>query len=203
MFDQGKTASLNKPEKKIVKYLSSKDWKGQDIQAMINLGRPKTVNIGRFATVKADSNQKLATTSEFKNFERFKRSFDPKTGLNPYNDERLVKSREAMKLAVGVFNNPALHFRAEIFSMLANVAWTYLILEYSDRNQLPLVRDNSDNAISLSDFLNGGNHPFEEGIVNNLRALIVIRNKSGHSILGSFDDSWNGIFQANCMNYEK
>ena len=46
------------------------------------------------------------------------------TGLNQYDDERLIRAREAMILAVQIFNSPALKFKTEVFTMLTNVAWT-------------------------------------------------------------------------------
>lgn len=202
MFSQGNTGGLNGSEKRIVKYLLSEGWTNQDIQALINLERPATINFARIAGVKSDNGQDPASKSEFDRYLKFKRSFDLRTGLNPFVDERLIKSREAMKLAVSVFNNPSLNFRAETFSMLANVAWTYLVLEFSSKNGLPLKRKNGS-AISLSDFLKSGSCPFSEGVKNNLQALIKIRDATEHRVLGPYDSSWIGIFQASCVNYER
>lgn len=202
MFTQGDKGSLNSDEKRIVKLLVEEGWTNQDIQALINLERPATINFGRIAGVKKDLDQPKASRDELENYTRFKRSFDLKTGLNPFCDERLIKSREAMKLAVTVFNNPTFQFRAENFSMLAVVGWTYLVLEYSSRNGMPMERKNGK-AISLADFLKQGACPFSEGVKNNLKALIKIRDQSEHVVLGPHDESWVGIFQASCMNYER
>ena len=38
-----------------------------------------------------------------------------------------------MILAAQIFNSAALDFKEEVFSLLANVAWTYLLHEYYDR----------------------------------------------------------------------
>ncbi|WP_438980804.1 DUF3644 domain-containing protein [Lentibacter sp.] len=140
MIEQGTKGSLTGPEKSIVKYLVQEGWTSQNIQALVNLERPKTINFGRISGVKNDAFIEPCSKEKFDQYLRFKRSFDLKTGLNPFVDERLIKSREAMKLAVSVFNNPLFQFRAENFTMLANVAWTYLALEYSERNDLPTVR---------------------------------------------------------------
>lgn len=201
MFDQGKTGGLTPFEKRIVKYLIAEKWTNQDIQALVNLERPATINPARIATVKKDKFQAQATSEEYAIYFGFKRSFDLKTGLNPFIDERLIKSREAMKLAISIFNNPTFQFRAENFSMLANVAWTYLALEYSARKGLPTERKDGK-AVSLSDFLNGKGCPFSSGIVNNLRAMIKIRDAAEHKVLGPYDSDWVGIFQACCMNFE-
>ncbi|UWQ38575.1 DUF3644 domain-containing protein [Leisingera aquaemixtae] len=201
-FAQGKTGRLNEAEKKIVKYLLGEEWRNQDILALINLERPATVNPGRVAEVKKDSTQVAAKATEYESYFRFKRSFDLKTGLNPFLDERLIKSREAMKMAVSIFNNPTLEFRSETFSMLSNVAWTYLALEFSDRNGHPITRKNGK-ALSLADFLKQTYCPFSEGVKNNLKAIIKIRDASEHTLLGPYDGSWMGLFQACCMNYER
>ena len=66
-------------------------------------------------------------------FQIKKRSFDPKTGLNLFDDERLIRAREAMILAVQIFNSAALSFQAEVFVVLTNVAWTYLLHEFYTR----------------------------------------------------------------------
>jgi hypothetical protein len=103
---------------------------------------------------------------------------------------------------VSVFNNPTFQFRAENFSMLANVAWTYFVLEYAERNGLPTARKNGS-AISLSDFLKNKECPFSSGVKDNLNALIQIRDATEHKVLGPYDSNWISIFQACCMNYEK
>lgn len=202
MFQQGTTGGLNEEEKRIVKYLLSDGWTNQDIQALINLERPATINFARISDVKNDLSIYPCSKDEFDEFQRFKRSFDLKTGLNPFVDERLIKSREAMKLAVSVFYNPSFQFRAENFSILANIAWTYLILEYSARNGLPLTRKDGK-AVSLNDFVKSKGCPFTDGVKKNIGALIKIRDATEHTILGPYDESWIGIFQANCLNYEQ
>jgi hypothetical protein len=201
MFQQGTTGGLNFAEKRIVKYLVEEGWTNQNIQALINLERPATINFGRISGVKDDVSIEPCTQIEFEEYQEFKRSFDLKTGLNPFVDERLIKSREAMKLAVSVFNNPSFQFRAENFSMLANVAWTYFALEYSARHGLPTKRKNG-NSISLADFLNSKDCPFPDGVVKNLKALVKIRDATEHTVLGPYDEEWIRIFQATCLNYE-
>ena len=202
MIKQGTRGSLNEPEKRIVKYLLQESWTNQNIQALVNLERPATINFGRISSVKNDPSVVPCTKEEFGQYLHFKRSFDLKTGLNPFIDERLIKSREAMKLAVSVFNNPLFQFRAENFSMLANVAWTYLILEFSEQNGLPTLRKNGK-AISLSDFIGSQSCPFSNGVKANLKALVKLRDATEHTLLGPYDEEWVRIFQANCLNYEE
>lgn len=201
MFEVGKTGSLTSQEKQIVKRLLLRGWKNQDIQALINLARPATINSGRITSVKKDPGQKAASEEEVEKYIEFKHSFDSKTGLSPFTHERLIKSRDAMRLAVHAFNNPSVSFRAETFSVLANISWTYLAHEYAERNSLPTHRKDGK-AISLADFVRLKECPFSDGVKNNLRALIKLRDMVEHRLLGAYDSSWTSIFQANCVNYE-
>lgn len=116
--------ALNKEEKRIVKALILKGRRNQDIQALINIGRTATVNGARVTEVKKNLTQVAATDIELATFEKKKRSFDPATGLNLYDNERLIRAREAMILAVQLFNSPALKFKTENFAVLAQIAWT-------------------------------------------------------------------------------
>lgn len=199
---QGNTAKLNDFEKKIVKRLLNDGGSNQDIQALVNKERPATINFGRIAEVKKDEAIVPATGLELNEYQEFKAAFDVRTGLNPFLDERLIKSREAIRQAISVFNSPSNIFRAEQFSVLAVIGWTYLILEYSHQNSLPTVRGNGK-AISLADFIKSSNCPLSEGMKNNLRALIKIRDAVEHSLTGPERGAWTEIFQATCVNYEK
>lgn len=199
---EGKGASLNVFERRIVKRLCNDGWTNQDIQALINKERKSTVNFGRISPVKKDSAQDEASDDELSRFLEFKAAYDVRTGLNPFVDERLIKSREAMKLAVHVFNSPTLSFRAETFSLLAVAAWTYLVIEYSFRKGMPTERKNGS-AISLTNFMNSQGCPFSSGVKGNLRALVKLRDLTAHRILGPFEDSWVGLFQASCLNFER
>lgn len=202
MFRDGKTGGLTASEKKVVKRLLVDGSTNQDVQARINFGRPATVNFSRISSVKADKNQKPASDQEMGEFSRFKTAYDPKTGLNKFIDERLVKSRDAMKLAVSVFNNPSIEFKTESFLVLANIAWTYLAIEYAARNGMETERKNGK-AISISDFIDSENAPFSVGVKNNLETLIKLRNLVEHRLLGEEDPNWVTMFQANCVNYER
>jgi hypothetical protein len=96
--DKGLTAL----EKRIVKALLAKGERNQDIHALINYERTPTVNFGRITTVKKDATIQPASDEEIEFFKKRKQSFDPVTGLNLYYDERLMRAREAMILAVTI-----------------------------------------------------------------------------------------------------
>jgi hypothetical protein len=196
--------SLTPQEKRVAKALLAKKWRNQDIQALINIGRKATVNSGRITGVKKDQKLQPAKDDEVEFFLRKKKSYDQQTGLNRYEDERLIRSREAMILAVHVFNSAGLKFKTEVFCMLANVAWTYLMHEYYDR-QKPKVKIVNDQGFTmpLSEMTARGDCPLKDGVKDNLKALKILRDEVEHHMLGKADQKWLGIFQACCLNYDK
>ena len=116
--------SLTREEKRIIKALLNTGQRNQDIQALINSGRKHTINSGRITAIKQDATQPSAPNEELEFYTIKKRSYDPITGLNRFEDERLIRARESMILAVHIFNSAALKFKTEVFSVLACIAWT-------------------------------------------------------------------------------
>jgi len=134
-----KRNSLTNSEVSIIKkLLDMGQHTNQEIAGLINRLRgdaSNDVSSGRITNIKQDEIQKYvpvppASDEEVAFFFRKLEAFDPQTGLNFFDDERLIRAREAMILAVQVFNSSALKFKTEVFAMLANVAWTYLLHEY-------------------------------------------------------------------------
>lgn len=163
-------APLNIEEKRVIKALLNKKERNQDILNLINTNRVSPVNGGRITGVKNDANQAAASDAEVALFRLKKVSYDPKTGLNQYGDERLIRSREAMILAVQVFNSPAVKFKTEVFAVLSNIAWTYLLHEHYDRQGVPLVDDRGKSLV-LSQMLNREDCPLSAPIKKNLLDL--------------------------------
>jgi hypothetical protein len=97
--------------------------RNQDIQALVNTGRIATVNSARITGVKHDEGIKPASADEVLFHKKRKQSYDWRTGLNLYDDERLIRSREARILAVDNFNSPSCCSKTEIFAVLANIAF--------------------------------------------------------------------------------
>jgi hypothetical protein len=195
------TPSLTALEKRVVKALLNLGERNQDIHVLVNTGRDPTVNFGRISGVKK-SNIEPATDVEVARF-RFERTMvDLKTGLSPFTNERLVRAREAMLLAVHVFNMPLMVFKVEVFSVLANISWTYLLHQYYDDNGVNIV--NSDgNSLLLSQMIKRHDFPLSKGVAKNLEALKIIRDAVEHKILRSIGESFYAIFQATCLNFEK
>lgn len=185
-----------------MKALINRGRRLQDIQALVNQGRPATVNSARLTEVKQDKHITPASDDQVAFFELRKRSYDPRTGLNLFDDERLIRSREAMSLAVQIFNSPAHQFKTEVFAVLANIAWTYLLHEYYVRKKLKIVGTDG-NALLLSQMLKRSDCPLSTGMRNNLESLKEIRDTVEHQILARSDFKWLSLFQACCLNFDK
>lgn len=127
---------LTAEEEGIVKALLSQGWRNQDIQALVNIGRIATINSARITEVKQNSAISPAADEDIELYKLEKQSFDPRTGLNIFHDERLIRARESMIVAVQIFNSPMLKFKTKIFAVLAYIAWTYLMHEYYDRRKV-------------------------------------------------------------------
>ena len=193
---------LTDEEKRVVKALLNEGMRNQDIHALINYERAKTINFGRIAGIKKSGSVEPASAEEVAFFRRKKHSFDPVTGLNLYGDERLIRAREAMILAVSIFNSGSYRFKAEVFTVLANIAWTYLLHERYERCGVkPLHSDGT--SFALSYMLSRPDCPVSKGIKNNLLSIKKIRDDVEHKLLGRSDINWLALFQACCLNFDK
>lgn len=202
MVTRMKQGALTDTEKPIVKALLVKGWRNQDIQALVNIGRASTINSARITEIKQDPNIATASDEEVLFFQIKKNSYDPKTGLNLFDHERLIRAREAMMLAVQVFNSPTLRFKTEVFTMLTNVAWTYLLHEYYEGKKISVIGADGRSFL-LSQMIGRQDCPLSKGMKDNLRALKILRDDVEHKILGRADTKWLGLFQACCLNFDK
>lgn len=193
---------LTTEEEGIVKALLSHGWRNQDIQALVNIGRIATINSARITEVKQNSAIFPAGDDTVEFYKLEKQSFDPRTGLSIFHDERLIRAREAMIVAVQIFNSPILKFKTEIFAVLAYIAWTYLLHEYYTRRRVKIVGDDG-RSLLLSQILRRADCPLSSGIKRNLEAMTTIRNEVEHNILGQGDLTFLPIFQACCLNFDK
>jgi hypothetical protein len=193
---------LTAEEEGIVKALLSQRWRNQDIQALVNIGRIATINSARITEVKQDSLIAPAADDAVEFYKLEKQSFDPRTGLSIFHDERLIRAREAMIVAVQIFNSPMLKFKTEIFAVLAQIAWTYLMHEYYDRRKVKIVGEDG-RSLLLGQMLRRDDCPLSAGIKRNLDAMTTIRNEVEHKVLGRGDLTFLPIFQACCLNFDK
>jgi hypothetical protein len=165
---------LTAEEERIVKALLSQGSRNQDIQALVNIGRIATINSARITEVKQNPAIVPAADDAVEFYKLEKQSFDPRTGLSIFHDERLIRAREAMIVAVQIFNSPILKFKIEIFAVLAHIAWTYLMHEYYLRRKVSIVGSDGRSLV-LSQMLRREDCPLSAGIKRNLEALGTIR----------------------------
>lgn len=192
--------SLTRREKRIVKALTLAGERNQDIHLLVNIGRNPSVNFGRLSGAK-DWDVEPATDEEVARY-RFEKSLvDLKTGLSPFADERLVRAREAMLVAVQTFNSPLLHFKPELFAVLSNIAWTYLLHEHYERQEISIVKENGF-TLALSEMLEREDCPLASDVCKNLMAVKLIRDNAEHKLLKSLGRTFYPLFQANCLNFE-
>jgi hypothetical protein len=197
-----KEGALTAEEKRVVKALILRGWRHQDIQALVNIGRVATINSGRISEMKQDKHVTPAADDQVAFYQLRKNSYDPSTKLNLFDDERLIRAREAMCLAVQLFNSPAYRFKTEVFAVLANIAWTYLLHEHYVRKKVKIVNDDG-NSLALSQMLKRQDCPLSKGIKNNLESLKKIRDAVEHQLLARADARWLPLFQACCLNFDK
>lgn len=194
--------ALNEEEKAVAKRLVQRGWRNQDIQHLLNKGRVATVNSARITEAKSDASITAASDDFTDHFIRKKDAYDPITGLNLYDDERLIRSREAMILAVQSFNSASLRFKTEQFAVQANIAWTYLLHEFYLRRGVAIVGKDG-RSLLLSQMIKRHDCPLNQGVVNNIRDMIDIRDTVEHQLLARSDAKFYSLFQANCLNYDE
>lgn len=194
----------------IKKLLAEEKLSNQEIAGLINRSRgdaSRDVSSGRITNIKQDDIQKYvpvlpASEAEVVRFQARLEAFDNQTGLNLYDDERLFRAREAMILAVQIFNSPGLKFKTEVFAMLANVAWTYLMHEHFIRAG-EVIKSENGQTVELSQMLRWPDCPVSDGARRNLEALKEIRDTVEHRLFGLTDGKWLTLFQACCLNFDK
>lgn len=131
--------------------------------------------------------------------------------------ELLQKSREAALAAVQIFNSPTISFKSEIFIVLMNISWTYLLhayfrkkkIEYryfrkaGTRRRFDRTKHGAFKHWELERCLNSEHSPVEKEAALNLRFLIGIRHEIEHQMTSRIDSSLSAKFQACCLNYNE
>lgn len=200
---KSKAGGLTIDEKRLVKGLLKKGYIPQDIVYIVNQGREQTTNGGRISEISKDNTILEASDEEVNKYLIIQSSYDSKTLLNPYKDHRLIRSREAMMAAVEIFNNPNIHFRIEIFCVLANIAWTYLFQEKLEHMKSGSYQRHDGTSKSLNEMLRSVDCPISnKAVCENIRKIIDIRNKVEHVFFSGGDEKFGALFQSNCLNYD-
>lgn len=200
---KSKDGGLTPEEKSLVKGLLQQGYIPQDIVHIVNQGRKKTTNLGRISEIDKDGGITAATDEEVKRYLRVQSSYDPKTLLNPYKDCRLVRAREAMMAAVELFNNPNMCFRIEMFCVLANIAWTYLVHEKLEQTNPGSSKRHDGKSKSLDEMVRAADCPItNKAVCENIKKIVDIRDKVEHTLFAGGDEKFGSLFQSNCLNFD-
>jgi len=131
--------------------------------------------------------------------------------------ELIVKSREAALAAVQIFNSPMITFKSEVFIVLMNIAWTYMLhaycrgqgIEYryfsaaGKRRRFSKTKHGAHKHWELERCLDEKLIPIDNDTKNNLKFLIGIRHEIEHQMTSRIDDALSAKFQACCLNYNE
>lgn len=137
--------------------------------------------------------------------------------IHSVSDELIHKSREAALAAVQVFNNPQITFKSEMFIVLMNIGWTYLLHSYYRKHGVEYRHFEQKGKIrrfcrttkgaykywELERCLNEAGCPVDRDASNNLRFLIGIRHEIEHQMTTKIDATFSAKFQACCLNYNE
>lgn len=140
-----------------------------------------------------------------------------KRSVGSVSNELLKKSREAALAAVQIFNNPAITFKSEIYTVLMIIAWTYLMhafyrktsVEYryfkisGNRKKFDRTSKGAYKHWELERCLSCDQSPLDADTANNLRFLIGLRHEIEHQMTTRLDECLGARFQACCLNYNE
>lgn len=123
------------------------------------------------------------------------------------------KAAEAMKTAVGIFNNPQTCWKSEIYIVNAVIAWTYLLhalyllkgVDYTWKKDgvAILTDDGRPKHWELSRCIAVKECPLDSLVKRNLEYLIAIRNEIEHRMSDNIDRYLEPKLQACALNFEK
>lgn len=137
--------------------------------------------------------------------------------VSSISNELITKSRESALAAVQIFNSPMITFKSEIYIVLMNIAWTYLLhafyrkqgveYRYYKQRKKRRVYDRTKSGAykywELERCLIDEKCPLDKDTKNNLRFLINIRHEIEHQMTTKIDSSLSAKFQACCLNYNE
>jgi hypothetical protein len=137
--------------------------------------------------------------------------------VSSISKELVTKSREAALAAVQIFNSPTITFKSEIYIVLMNIAWTYLLHAYyrkqgkeyryydqkGKRRKYHKTKNGACKYWELERCLNDDECPIDRDTKNNLKFMIGIRHEIEHQMTTRIDSTLSAKFQACCLNYNE
>jgi hypothetical protein len=135
--------------------------------------------------------------------------------IGSIKNELIQKAKEAMLLAVQIFNNPNVVFKSESFIVISNIAWTYLLHAYYRSKKVDYRYYEKKNTRKIFDKTKHGAHkhwelerclneqkcPLTDSVKENLKFLIGLRHEIEHQMTTRIDDLLSARFQSSCLNF--
>lgn len=132
-------------------------------------------------------------------------------------NELIEKSKEAMKSAIQIYNNPLINFKSELFIVTSIISWTYLMHAYyrsinidyryftkqGKRKRYVKTKYNAYKYWELERCINDNNCPLDKNTILNLKFLIGIRHEIEHQKTDRIDNYIGAKLQACALNYNR
>jgi len=220
MVTRSKNNKLLPWEVRLVKAMLEDGDFGNDQDILAYFTRPnRSINHRAIAEIRTQTKHARTVPASDAMLAQFLKDWpqiDTETGLHIFNDELLIKSREAMLVAVQSYNNPKTYFRSEVFIVMAIIAWTYLLhaffkVKSIDYRHRKIEEDGSETVLKtkhgadkhweLEACLACNDCPLDEAIKNNLRFLIEIRHEIEHQMTRRIDGHLSAKLQACALNF--
>tara|TARA_R110002051_G_scaffold259449_5_gene319029 strand:- start:115175 stop:116083 length:909 start_codon:yes stop_codon:yes gene_type:complete len=106
-----------------------------------------------------------------------------------------------MIAAVQIFNSPSFLFKIQLFPVISQIAWTYLLHEFYIRKSINIIDDGR--SLLLGQMIARHDCPLSEDVKKNLIATKELRDQVEHTTLNSLGRNFWPIFQANCLNFDQ
>ncbi|MEM9170343.1 MAG: DUF3644 domain-containing protein [Pseudomonadota bacterium] len=202
-------------------------WEVAIVKAMINRGNPftndqdvlayftrptRSVNHRLISEIRNEAKHKAIKPANDEDLDAFLSTWpdiDHETGLSVRGDELLIKSREAMIAGVQTFNSAGLTFRAELFIVIAIIAWTYLLHAWFRREGIDYrypgkkTKEGAEKYWELGHCLRQTKCPAKDAVAKNLEFLIEIRHEIEHRSTSRIDDALGAKLQACALNFNE
>lgn len=206
-------------EVRLVKAMLEEGGFGNNQDILAYFSRPKrSINHRAISEIRDGQKHariKRADTETLKQYLKDWPHIDAATGLHLFDNELLIKSREAMLVAVQTYNNPKTYFRSEVFIVNAVIAWTYLLhahfkntgVDYrykriiDGNEQVVTTRHGAEKHWQLEECLGAPECTISDGAKNNLKFLIGIRHEIEHQMTKRIDLSLSAKLQACALNF--
>ncbi len=199
---------LTQYEKEVAYTLLHRDkYPYKEILRVLGQGRWEGIDQAQLAGIR-DWEFNQLSSEKIREFTQYSTKHDPRTGIHLIEDWMLYDARQHMISAVKSFNDPSARGRAAHFSILAKMAWTYILVDYHKRMNLKFQKLTKKDKLWVypdTELLK----EIPETLITlamraNLDVLSEIRNAAIHTPSEPIanESEFYGMMQANCLSFE-